>query len=55
VAYGGLGNLLASGVNNNFKAQILAASVVCVLLALVLDVLLLGVQRVLTPWSRVGG
>jgi osmoprotectant transport system permease protein len=51
VAYGGLGNLLAEGVRENFKAQILAASVLCVLLALVLDLVLLGTQRVLTPWT----
>jgi osmoprotectant transport system permease protein len=51
VAYGGLGNLLAEGVRQNFKAQILAASVLCVLLALVLDLVLLGTQRVLTPWT----
>ena len=52
VGYGGLGNLLASGVNTDFKAQILAASVLCVLLAVVLDLGLLGTQRLLTPWSR---
>ncbi len=52
VVYGGLGNLLATGVDQDFKAQILAASVLCVLLAVVLDVLLLGVQRLLTPWAR---
>ncbi len=55
VAYGGLGNLLADGVNDDFKAQILAASVLCVLLALVLDVALLGGQRLLTPWTRKAG
>jgi osmoprotectant transport system permease protein len=55
VAYGGLGNLLADGVNDDFKAQILAASVLCVLLALVLDVLLLSLQWVLTPWTRRAG
>ena len=55
VSYGGLGNLLASGVNEDFKAQILAASVLCVLLALGLDALLLGVQRLLTPWARTAG
>ena len=54
VSYGGLGNLLASGVNEDFKAQILAASVLCVALALGLDALLLGVQRLLTPWTRMG-
>ncbi len=52
VGYGGLGNLLASGVDTDFKAQILAASVLCVLLAVVLDIGLLGVQRALTPWAR---
>jgi osmoprotectant transport system permease protein len=51
----GSGNLLASGVNEDFKAQILAASVLCVLLALALDALLLGVQRLLTPWTRTAG
>lgn len=52
VSYGGLGNLLLSGVNSDFKAQILAASVLCVVLAVLLDALLLATQRVLTPWSR---
>jgi osmoprotectant transport system permease protein len=51
VSYGGLGNLLYSGVQENFKAQILAASVLCVLLALVLDAGLLGAQKLLTPWT----
>ncbi|HET7387615.1 MAG TPA: ABC transporter permease [Nocardioidaceae bacterium] len=52
VSYGGLGNLLADGVSSDFKAEILAASVICVLLAVALDVLLLGVQRLLTPWAK---
>jgi len=51
VSYGGLGNLLAQGVQENFKAQILAASVLCVLLAVALDLGLLGTQRLLTPWT----
>ncbi len=54
VSYGGLGNLLASGVKDDFKAQIFAASLLCVLLALALDAVLVVVQRVLTPWSRAG-
>jgi osmoprotectant transport system permease protein len=52
VAYGGLGNLLANGVQEDFRAQVLAASVICVLMAMVLDLLLLGVQRLMTPWAR---
>lgn len=52
VAYGGLGNLLADGVTSNFKAEILAASVICVLLAFALDAVIVVAQRLLTPWTR---
>jgi osmoprotectant transport system permease protein len=52
VSYGGLGNLMLRAVNTQFKAQILAASVLCVLLAVALDLLLVAVQRLLTPWTR---
>ncbi|WP_194377307.1 ABC transporter permease [Streptomyces durbertensis] len=52
IDYGGLGNLLFSGLDSVFKAQVLTASVLCVVLAVLADVLLLGVQRLLTPWTR---
>ena len=52
VGSGGLGNLITTGLRSNFKAQVLTASVLCVLLALVLDLLLVGVQRLLMPWRR---
>ncbi|MFG2290606.1 ABC transporter permease [Streptomyces sp. NPDC048595] len=52
VGYGGLGNLIASGMEGFFKAEVLTASVLCVLLALAADVLLMGLQRLLTPWTR---
>jgi osmoprotectant transport system permease protein len=52
IGYGGLGNLIYSGLNSLFKAQVLTASVLCVLLAVLADVLLLGVQRLVTPWAR---
>jgi osmoprotectant transport system permease protein len=52
VGYGGLGDLLAQGVDTDFKAQVLAASVLCVALAVVLDLVVLGAQRALTPWTR---
>lgn len=52
VSYGGLGNLLLRAVGNQFKAQILAASLLCVLLAVLLDLLLVLAQRLLTPWTR---
>jgi len=52
VSYGGLGDLLANGVQEDFRAQVLAASVICVLMAVLLDVVLLFAQRLLTPWAR---
>jgi osmoprotectant transport system permease protein len=55
VSYGGLGNLLVTGVAQSFRAQILTASVLCVLIALLFDALLVLAQRVLTPWTRAGG
>ncbi|NKI44605.1 ABC transporter permease [Streptomyces physcomitrii] len=52
VDYGGLGSLILDGLDTTFKAQVLTASVLCVLLALAADLLLLGVQWLLTPWTR---
>ncbi|MFE9249002.1 ABC transporter permease [Streptomyces sp. NPDC007088] len=53
VGFGGLGNLVYSGMNTFFKAQVLTASVLCVVIAVLADLLLLLVQRLLTPWTRV--
>ena len=52
VGHGGLGNLISDGVFTNFRAELLAACVLCVLLAVVLDVLLVAAQWLLTPWTR---
>ncbi|MFL6062799.1 MAG: ABC transporter permease [Marmoricola sp.] len=50
--YGGLGKLILE--DSTFKAQVLAGSVLCVVLAVVLDLVLVLVQRLLTPWARRG-
>lgn len=52
VGFGGLGNLVLDGLDSYFKAQVLTASVLCVVLAASSDLLLLGVQRWMTPWTR---
>lgn len=52
VSYGGLGNMLQNGIDNTFKAQIFATSVLCVVLALAFDLGLVGAQRLMTPWMR---
>ncbi|MFJ7996420.1 ABC transporter permease [Streptomyces sp. NPDC096310] len=52
VGHGGLGNLIYAGMNTFFKAQVLTASVLCVLIAVAADLALLLLQRRLTPWTR---
>lgn len=53
VGHGGLGTLILAGFRNNFyRAQILTGTILCVALALVLDLLLAGAGRLLTPWTR---
>ncbi len=53
VGHGGLGNLIFQGFQSNFRAQVLTASVLCVVLAVVADLLLVGMERLMTPWRRV--
>ncbi len=52
VGHGGLGQLIFQGLQSNFRAEVLTASVLCVLLALVADLVLVGAQRLGTPWRR---
>jgi osmoprotectant transport system permease protein len=53
VGHGGLGQLITGGFNANFyRAEIVTGAVGCVLLALLADLMLAGVERVLTPWAR---
>lgn len=52
VSYGGLGDLISHAVQRNFRAELVTAAVLCVLIAVVLDLALVLLQRVLTPWTR---
>lgn len=53
VSHGGLGQLIFSGfINNLYRAEIFTATALCVLLALLAEMLLLGLERLLTPWAR---
>ncbi len=52
IGFGGLGNLLFEAVNTQFRPQVLTAGVLCVVLAVAFDLLLVAMQRVLTPWSK---
>lgn len=53
VGYGGFGSLILSGFAlNSWHAEIMAGTLGCVLLAVVFELLLQGLQRLVTPWSR---
>jgi osmoprotectant transport system permease protein len=53
VGFGGFGNIILTGFNNNFyKAQIMAGTLGCIALALIFDLALIGAGRLLMPWAR---
>ncbi len=52
VGYGGLGQLMFRGFRSDYHAEIMTATVLCLLLALVADLALALLGRVLTPWLR---
>jgi len=47
---GGLGDAIFDNIQ--FRSNVVVAGGLCVLLAVVLDLLVLGLQRALTPWTR---
>ena len=52
LGHGGLGDLIYAGRRTQFQAEVLTATGRVVALAVVADLLLVGVQRALTPWVR---
>ncbi|MDR7301255.1 ABC transporter permease [Haloactinomyces albus] len=53
IGIGGLGGLFTDGFQNDHMAEIVVGIVLTLLLALVVDLLLVWLWRLLTPWSRV--
>jgi osmoprotectant transport system permease protein len=52
VGHGGLGQLILAGFRVGYRAEITTGTLLCVVLALLLDLILAGTGRLLTPWSR---
>jgi len=52
IGLGGLGRLITTGFNADNGTEVLAGLVLSVALAAVLDLLLVGAERLLVPWSR---
>lgn len=54
VDHGGLGNLLSESFTQDWRFEALTASVLCVALAVLADLLLVGLQWLVTPWRHRG-
>jgi osmoprotectant transport system permease protein len=52
IGVGGLGEPIFQAIQSGFKTQFVAAGILAVLLALVVDGLLVLLQRGLAPWER---
>ena len=49
---GGLGALIFNAIQSGFKTEFIAAGALAIALAIIADVLLVLLQRLITPWSR---
>ncbi|TMD31313.1 MAG: ABC transporter permease [Chloroflexi bacterium] len=52
IGLGGLGQLIYKGLIENFHTPLVVATVLSIALALVVDLALIGVERLAVPWSR---
>jgi osmoprotectant transport system permease protein len=52
IGLGGLGQLILRGLIETFYSPLVVATVLCIVLALVADLVLAGVQRIAVPWAR---
>jgi len=52
IGKGGLGKFILQGIQRFFSTPIVVGATLSVLLAVLADVALLGLQRALTPWSK---
>ena len=55
IGQGGLGFFILQGLRRFFTTEIVVGTVLSVVLAVALDLLLVGLERRLTPWSRARG
>lgn len=54
VGAGGLGTLINEGLNRRFYTPIVVGASLSIVLAVAFDLLLVGVEKALTPWARRG-
>jgi osmoprotectant transport system permease protein len=54
IGAGGYGVLITDGLSRNFSTPIVVGAALSVVMAVSFDVVLLGLERLLTPWARRG-
>lgn len=52
IGLGGYGDFIDSGIQRQFNTEIVLGGALAVLMAVTIDLLLLGLERLLTPWRR---
>jgi len=52
IGQGGYGAFIDSGLSRNFSTEIVVGGGLSVIMAIALDTLLVGVERIATPWTR---
>ncbi len=52
IGQGGLGFFILQGLRRFFTTEIMVGTIMSVVLAVLIDVLLVGLERALTPWAR---
>jgi osmoprotectant transport system permease protein len=52
LGFGGLGSFINSGLDRFFSTEVVVGAGLSIVLAVVLDAFLVGVERLLTPWRR---
>ena len=54
IGQGGLGQLMLDGLQRDFRTPLTVGIVLSLVLAVIADLLLVGAQRLATPWTRAG-
>ncbi len=53
ISGGGLGELIFTGISRNFPTRVIVGAVLATLMAIIADLALLWLERLLRPWARV--
>jgi osmoprotectant transport system permease protein len=53
IGFGGYGGLINDGLSRDFNTPVVVGAGLSIVMALVIDLVLVAVERLVTPWNRV--